>query len=49
MSALVDAAFAGAGKSPGMELWRIENKVPVKISEVSYPCPLLERSSPQST
>ena len=30
MSALVDAAFGGAGATVGKELWRIENKVPVK-------------------
>ena len=34
MSALVDASFAGAGVAPGLELWRIEAKCPVKLTEV---------------
>ena len=35
MSSFVDAAFSGAGQSVGLELWRIENKAPVKQGEVS--------------
>ena len=28
-----EPAFKGAGAAPGMELWRIENMVPVKVKE----------------
>jgi hypothetical protein len=34
MSGFTDAAFAGAGALPGLELWRIEKGVPTK-TEVS--------------
>ena len=30
---MVDAAFIGAGKVAGVEVWRIENMAPVKLSE----------------
>ena len=30
MSGFTDAAFAGAGALPGLELWRIEKGVPTK-------------------
>lgn len=30
----IDAAFAGAGTKPGLELWRTENKQVVKQPEV---------------
>lgn len=32
---MVDAAFVGAGKSPGLELWRIEKLAPVKQPKVT--------------
>lgn len=31
----MDSAFVNAGKSVGLEMWRIENKVPVKFREVT--------------
>jgi antibiotic biosynthesis monooxygenase (ABM) superfamily enzyme len=31
---MVDAAFVGAGKKAGMELWRIEKLAPVKQPKV---------------
>lgn len=31
-----EAAFIGAGKKAGLELWRIENMSPKKIDKVSY-------------
>jgi hypothetical protein len=34
MSAFADDNFSGAGKAAGMEMWRIENKVPMKQTEV---------------
>jgi len=30
-----DSAFQGAGRNPGLELWRIEKKVPVKQTEIT--------------
>ena len=32
---MVDAAFKGAGKAVGLELWRIEKLSPVKQAHVS--------------
>ena len=37
MSAFADDSFSGAGKTVGMELWRIENKVPMKFDKVRLP------------
>ncbi|CAM9904724.1 unnamed protein product [Heterosigma akashiwo] len=31
---MADAAFNGAGQSPGLEGWRIENMQPVKLEKV---------------
>jgi advillin len=33
---MVDAAFRNAGKTKGLEIWRIENKAPVKLDRSSY-------------
>ena len=35
MSSFADSAFAGAGQSVGLELWRVENKEVVKQASVS--------------
>ncbi|XP_071742121.1 villin-5-like isoform X3 [Rutidosis leptorrhynchoides] len=32
----VDPAFQGAGRKPGIEVWRIENSNPVAVPEASY-------------
>ena len=34
--AATDSAFLGAGATPGLELWRIENLSPVKLSKVIF-------------
>ena len=34
MSGFADAAFAGSGQAPGLELWRIEKKEVVKQEKV---------------
>jgi hypothetical protein len=34
---MADTAFAGAGRAPGLELWRVENRGIVKQKQVSIP------------
>ncbi len=42
---MVDAAFAGAGRAPGLELWRIEKLKPVKQAKVSFTIIIIFRTT----